>query len=59
MANSESGQPLAVAPQAYGALWRGLLRPLRTVAQPAAAVALALACGAALLAFNGYDARAV
>lgn len=59
MANSESGQPLAVVPQAYGALWRGLLGPLRTIIQPAAAVVLALACGAALLAFNGYEARAV
>ncbi len=33
MANSESGQPLAVVPQAYGALWRGLLGPLRTIIQ--------------------------
>ncbi|WP_324764360.1 ABC transporter permease (plasmid) [Sinorhizobium meliloti] len=59
MANSESGQPLAVVPQAYGALWRGLLGPLRTIIQPVAAVVVALACGAALLAFNGYEARAV
>ncbi len=59
MANSESGQPAGGCPPG---LWCPLARParpLRTIIQPVAAVVVALACGAALLAFNGYEARAV
>lgn len=54
MANIESGQPVAVAADHFKGARRILSRILKAIALPAAAVLVALACGAVLLGLNGF-----